>query len=283
MAARTDTGAAYPRGVRMPGGRGGAVLAAVVVLAAGCSGADRSSDEAPTTPSPTSAAPDATEALRERCLSAMPEDAPLQAVTLAGGGAIEAARIGPEANERVAILLPQIGGFCGWGRWATAAAQAGVTSLLVNPCGYGATVCTDEQDADPLHEVAAAVDLARGRYGAKRVVLLGTSMGGSLTVMAVAAGADVDAWADVSGPPAWEGVELATLAGALPDDGLVVMAPSDGREIFAAAEALADTAGVRFVPGRSGHGWDLLVNPVTGSVTRIGRQLVALAEGRSGT
>ena len=78
------------------------------------------------------------------------------------------------------------------------------------------------------------------------------------------------------------GVELASLAGSLPDDGRVVMAPSDGREIYAAAESLAEASGVRFVPGRSGHGWDLLVHPVSGSVTRIGRQLMALAEGPSG-
>lgn len=260
------------------------MLAVVAVLASGCSGSDRTGDDAPTKAASTSALPDATSALRERCLSAMPDDAPLAAVTLTGrsGGEIEAARIGPEVNERVAILLPQIGGLCGWGRWATAAAEVGLTSLLVNPCGYGETECTADQDADPLHEVAAAVDLARGEYGAERVVLLGTSMGGSLTVMAAAAGADVDAWADVSGPPAWEGVELARLAGSLPDDGLVVMAPSDGQRFFAAAEALARAAGVRFLPGRSGHGWDLLVNPVSGSVTRIGRQLMTLAEGPPG-
>lgn len=77
-------------------------------------------------------------------------------------------------------------------------------------------------------------------------------MGGSLTVMAVAvavaAGAGVDGWTDVSGPAAWEGTELADLArGGLPD------------------------------PGTS------LVNPVSGSITRIGRMLVDLASGRDGT
>ncbi|RYC12591.1 alpha/beta hydrolase family protein [Nocardioides zhouii] len=266
------------------GGSRGVVAAVLVLLATGCSGTERTTDE-PTASPPTSAKPDATTALRGRCLSAMPDDAPLAAVTLTSGSgnAIEAARIGPETNDGVAILLPQIGGICGWGRWATAASDAGLTSLLVSPCGYGETTCTAEEDADPLHEVAAAVALARGEYGAERVVLLGTSMGGSLTVMAVAAGADVDAWADVSGPPAWEGVELASLAGSLPDDGLVVMAPSDGPEIYAAAESLAEAADVRFVAGRSGHGWDLLVNPVSGSVTRIGRELVAFATGPSGT
>jgi pimeloyl-ACP methyl ester carboxylesterase len=172
---------------------------------------------------------------------------------------------------------------CGWGRWATAAAaEVGLTSLLVDPCGYGGSVCTDEEDADPLNEVAAAVAIARDDYGARRVVLLGTSMGGSLTVIAVAGGADVDGWADVSGPGEWDGVELATLASRLPATGLVAMAPTEGRAAFEGARALARAAGVPFLAGRAGHGWDLLVDPVTGSPTRIGRRLMAFAQGSPG-
>jgi pimeloyl-ACP methyl ester carboxylesterase len=201
----------------------------------------------------------------------------------ATGGEIEAARIGPGTSATVAVLLPQIGGLCGWGRWATAAVdEAGLTSLLVNPCGYGGSTCAAEEDADTLNEVAPAVAFAREELGARRVVLLGTSMGGSLTVIAAANGADVDAWADISGPPAWDGVELAPLAGDLPGHGLVVMAPSDGAAIFDASRALARAAGVRFVAGRSGHGWELLVDPVSGSVTRIGRLLMAHAAGPAG-
>jgi len=258
-------------------------LAAVVLLASACTTSGRADGPDQPNAATTATPPDATTALRERCRSAIPADAPLEAVDLEGatGGDLEAARIGPATNERVAVLLPQISGMCGWGRWAAAAAaDAGLTSLLVNPCGYGESVCTDEEDADPLNEVAAAVAMARDDLGAQRVVLLGTSMGGSLTVMAVAAGADVDAWADVSGPVAWEGTELAPLAASLPADGLVVMAPSDGQAQYDAAEALADAANVRFVPGRNGHGWDLLVDPVDGTVTRIGRLLVDLATER---
>lgn len=277
--------------MRGPGRRGGAALPVALALAlcAGCTGTGGSSaDDDSTTPTAdvTSATtPDATDELRERCLSAIPEDAPLEALTFRGrsGGDIEAARIGPDTNDRVAVLLPQVGGMCGWGRWATAAAeQRGLTSLLVNPCGYGESACTGEQDADPLNEVAAAIDLAREDLRAERVVLLGTSMGGSMAVIAVANGAHVEGWADVSGPSAWDGVELATLAPALAGDGLVVMAPSDGRQAFDAAAALARSAGVPFVAGRSGHGWELLVDPVTGSMTRIGRRLLELAEGRPG-
>jgi hypothetical protein len=257
------------------------VAAAVLaLLVAACFGTD------PTTAGGSSD-PDPTAALRERCSSAVPADAELEALTLrgAGGGKLEAARIGPAENATVAVLLPQTSGLCGWGRWAAAAAEdADVTSLLVNPCGYGESVCDADQDADPLTEVAAAVRVARVDVGAERVVLLGTSMGGSLTVMAVAAGADVDAWADISGPSSWEGVELASLGRDLRPAGLVAglvaMAASDGPAEVADARALARAAGVPFVPRRYGHGWELLVDPVTGSPTRLGRRLMALAAGR---
>lgn len=252
------------------------VVAALALLVAGCSATDETTGVG-------SPAPDPTAALRERCSSAVPADAELEALTVpgAGGGELEAARVGPARSATVAVLLPQTSGLCGWGRWAAAAAEdGGVTSLLVNPCGYGESVCTAEQDADPLTEVAAATRLARRDLGAERVVLLGTSMGGSLTVMAVAAGADVDAWADISGPSSWEGVELVPLAGDLPATGLVAMAASDGPAELADARALARAGGVPFVPRRYGHGWELLVDPVSGSTTRLGRRLVALAAGR---
>lgn len=256
------------------------LLAALLLLASGCSGAGDDSP-APSGEPVVDATPDPTAALRERCGSAIPEGAELEALTLSGstGGDIEAARIGPATGATVAVLLPQITGMCGWGRWASAVQDAGLTSLLVNPCGYGESVCTPEQDADPLNEVAAAVATARGELGADRVVLVGASMGGSLTVIAAAGGADIDAWADVSGPSSWEAVELAGLADRLPEPGLVVMAPSDGRQAFRDARALARAAGVGFVPGRDGHGWDLLVDPVDQAVTRIGRRLLAFVAG----
>ena len=100
--------------------RGSAQLASVVVVVSlaltGCSAQQGS--EAPTSPA---AEADRTAALRDRCLSAIPEDADLEAFTYAGrtGGTIEAARIGPATSDTVAVLLPQISGMCGWGRWAT--------------------------------------------------------------------------------------------------------------------------------------------------------------------
>lgn len=78
------------------------------------------------------------------------------------------------------------------------------------------------------------------------------------------------------------GVELATLAPELPDTGPVAIAPTEGRAAFEGADALAQAAGVPCVTGRAGHGWDLLVDPVIGSITRVGRRSMAFAQGSPG-
>lgn len=242
-------------------------------LMAGCAGEEAQPPATDTAPAAgETAVADPTEALREKCLSAMPEDADLEAMELHGAtdGTISAARIGPETSEAVAVLLPQTSGMCGWGRWATLAAREGVTSLLVDPCGYGASECGDAGDADPLNEVGPAIALARGELGARRVVLVGTSMGGSLTVQAAAAGADVEGWVDVSGPSGWDGVDQADLAADLPPGGIVVYARSDGAMEFRRARALAREAGARFVDGDNGHGWELLVDPIEERLLRPG-------------
>ncbi len=99
----------------MPGRGGGATLLAALALCAGCTGTGGSPAGDDSRTPTTDATTDATVALRERCLSAIPEDAPLEALSLRGrtGGDIEAARMGPDTNDRVAILLPQVGGMCG--------------------------------------------------------------------------------------------------------------------------------------------------------------------------
>jgi pimeloyl-ACP methyl ester carboxylesterase len=246
-----------------------AAVLALAMTACGGPGAEPGDGE-PERAATTTSAADPTQALREECLSAMPADAELEAFVLAGrtDGEISAARVGRPTSRTVAVLLPQISGMCGWGRWATAASGAGVSSLLIDPCGYGASTCSDAGDADPLDEVAPAVAHARDSMGADRVVLVGTSMGGSLTWQAAAAGAEVDSWVDVSGPSAWGGVDQQDVVGDLPPGGLVVYARSDGELEYRRAQQLARRSGARFLDGGSGHGWELLT-------TRGGRLLPA--------
>ena len=263
------------------------VLLAALLLTTGlggCSGDAAAPDPAPAASG--TSTPDATRALRDACLSAVPAEAELAALTLRGAtdGTITAGVIGPQRARTVAVLLPQVSGMCGWGRYATALAEGtGVTSVLLDPCGYGESECSDAGDDDPLNEVAPAVRHARQVLGARRVVLVGTSMGGSLAVLAAAAGADVDGWVDVSGPPRWEGTDLATVGDDLPPAGLVVMARSDGASAYRQAEALARASGATFVDGGSGHGWELLTDPVSGLTTRVGARVRAFVTGAEGS
>lgn len=202
--------------------------------------------------------------VRTRCLSAIPDDAPIRAVTTlrTDSIAIPAVDIGPEATSETAmVLLPQVNaGLCGWGRFAAYAAARGVSSVLVDVCGHGESDCTEAG----IHDVAGQVDLAAEHLrerGATRVVVVGVSMGGSDAVRAVAGGARVDGWADVSGPPTWERVRLLDLVDRIDRPGFIGYARSDGALAYRAAQRLARRTGAAFVDGGHGHGWELLTSP----------------------
>ena len=110
-------------------------------------------------------------------------------------------------------------------------------------------------------------------------MLVGASMGGSQTVVAVANGVDVDGWVDVSGPAVWEGTTLLDVA---PDvqarglPGLVAHAPDDDAQQYAAAQALAPASGAEFLDGQSDHGWFLL-NDNQGTLRPDGQAVIDFA------
>ena len=167
---------------------------------------------------------------------------------------------------------------CGWATFAHEAAQLGFPSIVVAPCSYGESTCSKEGDADPLNEASPAIAVLGEDFPTERVVLMGASMGGSLTVLASAAGADVDGWIDVSGPSTWEETDLLSVAPELPSTGLVVMARSDGASEYSQARLLARRSGADFLDGGSGHGYELVVN-LQGWISRVGRAVLAFAKG----
>lgn len=212
----------------------------------------------------------------DRCLSRTPPGDVAAPVTVeAAGTRLVAAEVAPDAVARVgAIMLPQIGesGLCGWLPFAAQLSGRGVHSLAVDPCGFGESAC----DGAPTigEQVDLAADWLRQTAGVEQVVLLGASMGGSLTVLAVQDGASVDAWVSLSGPSAWEGRTLLDGAGRMPAEGLVVRARNDGAAMeFAAARDLARAAAARFVAAPEGHGWDLLTTLSMRRLTRVGERV----------
>lgn len=218
--------------------------------------------------------------LRERCGSAMPDAAPLTETTLAGPAGVEL-RAGifeaSSAGETALVFLHQTGsGLCGWGRFATEAAAEGVSSVAFDHCGYVDSVCPDDLISDLALQVDLAASYARDELGADRVVVIGASMGGSQTVRAVAGGAAVDAWVDVSGPSAWDDTVLLDVAEDIDVPGLVVFTRTDGPSEYAAAKSLARRSGADFLDGGQGHGWDL-VTTIRGRLTPVGRDVLEYA------
>jgi len=260
------------------------ILRALLLLVLGallgaCSAGDgrAASEPADGTASPVSS-------LAERCGSALPSGAQVRELTLEGDGGLtlSAAAFGPERARTALVLLHQTGpgGLCGWGRFASRAAEQGLAVVAVDMCGYGDSDCPPGLESDPRAQVEPALAHVRDEVGARRVVLVGASMGGSNTVIAVSDGARVDAWVDVSGVSTWDGVRLQSRAGALrtAPPGLIVYARSDGPLEYAAARRLARTSGTRFLDGGSGHGYELVTDH-RGRLLAAGRAVIRFAQG----
>jgi len=272
----------------------GLVLLAAVV--AGCSD-DPPTDSADlpepstttSTATSTATSPEATATpeltdLRTRCEESIPADAPLTETVLTGPQGLEL-RAGlftaPEPDGTVLVLLHQTDGdaLCGWGEFATLAAARGVSSIAIDMCGYGETVCSMDLLEEVALQVRVAARVAEADLSARRVVLVGASMGGSQTVRGMAQGAPADAWVDLSGPGEWLGDTLLDLADQISTPGMVVFTRTDGDEAYAAAKALARATGSRFLDGGSGHGWDLVTSADGTTLTSVGRAVLAFARG----
>lgn len=165
------------------------------------------------------------------------------------------------SGRTVAVLLHQTdgNGLCGWLDPATRlVAGAGITALAVDLCQYGDAAC--RPDRTETDAVAVAVRHAREQLHARRVVLVGASMGGSVALMSAARLDGVDAAVDLSGPVEWPGMEAVRGGRALRVPVLVAMAHDEGPEEVRGARSIAAHApvGSVFVPAPVGHGYDLV-------------------------
>lgn len=190
---------------------------------------------------------------------------------------LPAASIG--RGRTVAVFLHQTDGdgLCGWLDFASrTAGRRGVAALVFDLCGYGGATCADSDFGyDQVAQVRLAVEHAREAMGAKTVVLVGASMGGSVAVLAAGDRVDIDRFADLSGPTLWHGRTLASAVRAATVPGLFAYARSDGVTGFAQTKKLAATApaGSRFVGADSGHGYQLLLD-YRGRMLPTGRLLL---------
>ena len=174
-------------------------------------------------------------------------------------------------GSTVAVLLHQTdNASCGWWPFAAwLAAKHHGRALIFDLCGYGDARCPDARFAsDQVAQAATAVRWARV-HGARRVVLVGASMGGSIALDAAVA-VHADAVVDLSGPPRWRLLDITRTAPSLTMPTLIAVSRNDpvaGYADLVAAFAQVPARHKKLVTGAGAHGWELIAE-VSGGTSR---------------
>jgi pimeloyl-ACP methyl ester carboxylesterase len=131
-------------------------------------------------------------------------------LTAPDGSVINTVRLG--SGTTAAVLLHQTdgNGLCGMLFYAGYLADHGIRSVAIDLCGYSQSFCQVSSQEDPIGQVKLVSDALRAA-GARRITLVGASMGGSLAV-AAAAPTEADAVADLSGPARFNSLDIKTNA-----------------------------------------------------------------------
>jgi pimeloyl-ACP methyl ester carboxylesterase len=171
-------------------------------------------------------------------------------------------------GSTIAVFIHQTDGdgLCGfwpYANWLTD--HYPVRAVLFDLCDYGQAQCPASALAENQRmQVALAVRFARAA-SAKRVVLIGASMGGALA-LASATPTHADAVVDLSGPADWLDAAAAPAAAALRVPALIAVSPGDADASYHDLHAAFTTiraAPKKFVRGDGAHGWDLLGDTTT--------------------
>jgi dienelactone hydrolase len=166
------------------------------------------------------------------------------------------------AGSTFAVLLHQTNrpASCGWWPYANwLATTRGLHAVAFDLCNYGEAKCPDEKFANnQVAQAKVAVDWARA-HGARRVVIVGASMGGAIALDAAVA-TKADAVVDLSGPSQWPPLDVAWTAAKLTMPTLIAMRPGDlgtSYDDLKAAFPRIPATHKKFVEVDS-HGWDTL-------------------------
>lgn len=191
------------------------------------------------------------------------QDHDFEKITLRGPANARLPAVVSGRGETVAVLLHQTdgNGLCGWLGFAEeATSEPGLAVVALDLCGYGEARCSTGYASEQVDQVRLAVDYAARELEARRIVLVGASMGGALTVLTAAEEPRVDAVVDLSGPEDWSTPPVSVAARRLTAPVLLAMATDEGSDDVAAAQAAvaAAPAGSRLVEPAAGHGYELL-------------------------
>jgi len=241
------------------------LLVALSLVLVGCDGDTAS--RPPTTGAPITSASAATPAPAPPADQCGAPATPAQSFWLPtpAGARLQAAMVGNSPDTAVFVHESGNRGLCGFWPYAEWLAKAnGVRSVLVNQCGYGASVCPAGQETSQwLAATTAAVGWAR-THGARQVTLVGASAGGIVALQAAASiRPRVDAVVDLSGERRWKQLDSVAAARRLRVPALFAVAAGDSYVSVATMRRLyqATPAGSKrlvVLAEGAGHGWELL-------------------------
>ncbi|MEO7069778.1 MAG: alpha/beta hydrolase [Nostocoides sp.] len=185
-------------------------------------------------------------------------------------------------GSTVAVLLHQTdgNGLCGWLPFAAKIVEDPSLAIIATDlCGYGDANCPD--GAGSTDAASLAIDIARRDLHARRIVLVGASMGGSIALITAVSHGQVDAAADLSGPIEWPGMTLVRGGRALHVPVLVAMADTESAaDVRGARDIVAHAPkGSTFLEPSAGHGYDLLLDP-NGAPGPVAAPLLAWITGK---
>jgi pimeloyl-ACP methyl ester carboxylesterase len=217
--------------------------------------------------------------LAQACaFTTVPGDVEQRQVPLPSGSPLSTAWLG--SGSTVAVLLHQTdgNGLCGFLFYADVLARRGLRVALLDLCGYGQSAgCVDTQTGSGVTDQVGAVVAAARAEGARRVVLVGASMGGSVAVTTAGA-VHADALVDLSGPSQFNTSDLGRDAPSVTMPALFAFGrdtdPSDLADVRAALPAMP-TRAKKVLTAASGHGYELLQDadggrgPLASAVTRF--------------
>jgi pimeloyl-ACP methyl ester carboxylesterase len=255
------------------------VVAALLGLTACGTGAPTSVGSA----SSAAAAPDATPSparvvpLAQVC-GAVPVPAGVEqrALPLPSGTALSTAWAG--RGTTVAVLLHQTdgNGLCGFLFYADVLVRQGVRVALVDLCGYGQSACVEAQPGSGVVEQVGAVVAQARDEGARRVVLVGASMGGSVA-LTTAGPVRADGLVDLSGPAEFHTSDVERDAPSVTMPALFAFGElTDPADLLAVQDALPamPTRRKKVVTLEDGHGYALLSETGTDRPTALSRAVV---------
>jgi pimeloyl-ACP methyl ester carboxylesterase len=191
--------------------------------------------------------------------------------------------LGQEGAKRGAVLLHQSGGdLCQWLPYGHVLSARGYQVVALDLNGNGGSTIAPGSPSTPHwdRDVRAAVDLLRSR-GARRIVVMGASMGGTVAVASAAQlQPRVTAVVDVSGPTEISGLDARAAAKRLGIAALYVVSRDDDfyasvRDTYRATPAAERSLLV--VPGND-HGVGLLNTTIDPAAPRVLRTIGAFLD-----